>query len=248
VVREALAFQPISIDGSLYEQIKSAKTKVTEIVEEMKKLGEAELIKIKYPPDTIHEIIANAVIHRDYSIKDDIQIRIFDDRIEVESPGGLPAHVTVENILKTRFPRNGKINNLLNKFPEPPNKDIGEGLKTAFREMQKLGWKAPVIKEEGYSVLVIIKHEHLPSIYDTIMQYLDKHDFITNETAREICHVDSDYKINRAFNKLRKNHLIERVPNTNKRNALWQKSDAKNIKPEIKTKSDIQIGFEFIAK
>jgi len=45
---------------------------------------------LRYPPVAIHEIITNAVIHRDYGIKDDIHINIYDNRIEVISPGRLP--------------------------------------------------------------------------------------------------------------------------------------------------------------
>lgn len=61
---------------------------------------------ITYPHETLHEIITNAVLHRDYSIVADVQIRIFDNRVEVESPGKLPGHVTKENILDTQSARN----------------------------------------------------------------------------------------------------------------------------------------------
>ena len=61
------------------------------------------------------------------------------NRIEVQSPGRLPAHVTPKNILDERFARNGAIVRLLNKFPDPPNRDVGEGLNTAFDKMRELG-------------------------------------------------------------------------------------------------------------
>jgi len=65
-----------------------------------------------------HEIITNAVLHRDYSVADDVHIRIFDNRVEVVSPGMLPAHITPENILSERFARNAAIVRLINKFPD----------------------------------------------------------------------------------------------------------------------------------
>jgi ATP-dependent DNA helicase RecG len=65
-----------------------------------------------------------------------VHIRIFDNRIDVESPGRLPAHITPENILKERFARNPTLVRLINKFPNPPNKDVGEGLNTAFAAME----------------------------------------------------------------------------------------------------------------
>ena len=107
--RDTLVGNPQTIEGCLYDQIKSALTATKEIVDNIPKLGEAALEAINYPPETLHEIITNAVLHRDYSIADDVHIRIFDNRIEVQSPGRLPAHVTVQNILAERFARNGAI-------------------------------------------------------------------------------------------------------------------------------------------
>ena len=74
---------------------------------------------ITYPEVALHEIIANAILHRDYSIADDVHVRIFDNRIQVESPGGLPGDLTPQNILSERFSRNGNLVRWINKFPGP---------------------------------------------------------------------------------------------------------------------------------
>ena len=66
--------------------------------------------------------MTNAILHRDYSIASDTQIRIYDNRIEIESPGRLPGHVTANNILDTQCARNPTIVRLINKFPDPPTK------------------------------------------------------------------------------------------------------------------------------
>ena len=105
--RDALAFMPKTVEGPLYLQIKNAVAETTAVAESIPKLGADSLEKITYPSETLHEIITNAVLHRDYSIADDVHIRIFDNRIEVQSPGRLPAHITVSNILDERFARNG---------------------------------------------------------------------------------------------------------------------------------------------
>ena len=104
---------------------------------------------VQYPEVTLHEIITNAVLHRDYSVADDVHVRVFDNRIEVESPGRLPAHITPENILTERFSRNGNLVRWINKFPDPPNKDVGEGLRTAFAAMNQLKLKEPEIDQAG---------------------------------------------------------------------------------------------------
>lgn len=187
--RDTLAFTPRTVEGNLYEQIHAAVSQTTSLVEEARRLGDASLETIQYPNETLHEIITNAVLHRDYSIADDIHIRIFDNRIEIESPGKLPAHITVENILKERFSRNGLLVQVINKFPDPPNQDVGEGLNTAFAAMRTLGLKPPRIEEAPHSVKVTIKHEPLASPEQLILEYLEEHDSIRNRQARDICNI-----------------------------------------------------------
>lgn len=54
--------------------------------------------KYEYPPDAIREAIINAICHRDYETSTNIQIRIFDDRIEVWGCGPLPEPLTPEDL------------------------------------------------------------------------------------------------------------------------------------------------------
>ena len=200
--RAALAFTPETIEGCLYDQIKNTVVRVTQHIESIQKMGHRGLEHVNYPAETLHEIISNAVLHRDYSIADDVHIRIFDNRVEIQSPGKLPAHVSVKNILDERFARNGAIVRVLNKFPDPPNKDIGEGLNTAFDAMKQLGLRPPLIQEQDNSVLVTIKHETLASPEEAIMDYLEQNPFIKNKTAREITHVKADYQMKRIFGRM----------------------------------------------
>jgi ATP-dependent DNA helicase RecG len=210
--RDVLTFIPITVEGHLYKQIKDAvDTTITEI-EKIKRMGPAGLEAITYPKETLHEIITNAVIHRDYSIADDVHVRIFDNRIEVQSPGRLPAHITPYNILNERFARNGALVRLLNKFPNPPNKDVGEGLNTAFEKMHQLGLREPSIEERDSDVLITIRHELLASPEQTIMNYLDTHNTIRNKQAREITHIRDSDKMKRILSTMADRGEIEGVP------------------------------------
>ncbi|MGO4287505.1 RNA-binding domain-containing protein, partial [Bosea sp. TAB14] len=92
--RETLAFDPISMEGNAYSMIYASVAKVREIIERIPVAESSGLSKLEYPTEAVHEIITNAAIHRDYSINDDIHVRIFDNRIEVQSPGVLAGHVT----------------------------------------------------------------------------------------------------------------------------------------------------------
>lgn len=64
--------------------------------------------RYEYPPDAIREAIVNAICHRDYESTGNVQLRIFDDRIEVWNPGGLPDPLTLEDLKKRHksIPRN----------------------------------------------------------------------------------------------------------------------------------------------
>ncbi len=190
--REELVADPLTIEGCLYDLIQKTVEETKALIEATKIMTPEGLKAASYPHEALHEIVTNAVIHRDYSITDDIHIRIFDNRVEIQSPGTLPAHITPENILNERFARNGVIVRLINKFPNPPNKDVGEGLNTAFKSMRDMRLRDPIIEQNGGNVLVTLKHESLGSPQELIMKYLESHDRITNREAREICNIGSE--------------------------------------------------------
>ena len=218
--RDTLAEQPITVEGAAYTQIYAAVAKVKEIIESIRKIG-AEFEMIEYPEETLHEIITNAVLHRDYSIPTDIQIRIFDNRVEIESPGKLPGHVTVDNILTSQAARNPKIVRLINKFPDAPNKDVGEGLNTAFEAMTRLRLKVPQIKENENSVLVTIKHEKLASPEEIVVSYLLKNETIKNSVGRSITGIKSENSMKTVFYRLRDRKFIRLVKGYN----YWVKTE-----------------------
>jgi ATP-dependent DNA helicase RecG len=184
--RDTLAFDPSTIEGPLCDLIFKAVDKCKDIVESIQKLGAFGLENISYPEEALHEVVTNAVLHRDYSIAADVQTRIYDDRVEIESPGRFPGHVTPQNVLNEQFARNPKIVRLVNKFPNAPNKDVGEGLNTAFEAMQKLRLKVPTIEERDNSVMVTLRHEKLASPEQLVMEYLENHEEITNLIARDL--------------------------------------------------------------
>jgi ATP-dependent DNA helicase RecG len=221
--RDQLVFDPLTIEGWAYKLIYDAVTATQDVVGDMKRLGTKGLLAVEYPRETLHEIITNAVLHRDYSVAADIQIRIFDNRIEVESPGRLAGHVTTDNILHTQYARNQRLVRLINKFPNPPNKDVGEGLNTAFDAMRKLRLRDPVIKENASSVLVTIPHQKLASPEDLVMEFLHNNAEIQNRVARGLCGVRSENSMKTIFKRLESRGLIEQVPERPRFKAAWRK-------------------------
>lgn len=221
--RDTLAFDPISIEGPTYDMIYDAVDKAREVIESIQKVGASGMEAISYPPEALHEIVTNAVLHRDYSIAADIQVRIFDNRVEIESPGKFPGHVTTQNVLSEQFARNPKLVRLINKFPDAPNKDVGEGLNTAFEAMEKLRLKEPVIEERESSVLVVLRHESLGSPEQLILDYLTTHEEITNPIARDLTGIKSENVVKRAFYRLRDRGLLEPVPGKRGKNSAWRR-------------------------
>ena len=221
--RETLAFDPVTIEGCIYDQIAAAVRTTKQLVEGIKKLGVQGLEDVVYPDETLHEVVTNAVLHRDYSFAADIQIRIYDNRIEVDSPGKLPGHVTVANILREQSARNPKLVRLINKFPNPPNKDVGEGLNTAFAAMERLRLKTPEIEERENSVVVHIAHASLASPEEIVMAYLQTHDEITNSIGRDLTAIRSENTMKEVFYRLNRRNLIERVPGKLGNASAWRK-------------------------
>ncbi len=220
--RETLVGQPATIEGCAYDCIHMAVSEAQSAINDLQVLGPDGLAPVSYPPETLHEVITNAVLHRDYAIADDVHIRIFDNRVEVESPGRLPGHVTVKNILDERFARNGNLVRVINKFPNPPNKDVGEGLNTAFDAMRQLRLKDPVIKEEDASVLVIIRHEKLASAEEIVLEYMKSNDSITNAIGRSLTGIDSENAMKSVFYRLRDRKLLEQDPNLAGNKSAWR--------------------------
>ena len=119
-----------------------------------KVIGSQRAEVTEYPTLAIREAIVNAVCHRDYTIGgDDIRMAIFDDRIEVQSPGGLPGHLTLENLEKEHYLRNPLIAQLLFniKYVERWN----TGIRKMKEWMKEHGLEEPIFEDSKVSFSVI---------------------------------------------------------------------------------------------
>lgn len=211
-----------SVEGPLYQLIHATVKRVTEIMSSINVWTTDGPKAMAYPPETLWEIVVNALIHRDYSMSDDVQILIFDNRIEVLSPGRLPAFVTKENILDVRYARNARIVGMLSRYKVPPNKDIGEGLNTAFQKMKDWRLRSPEIVDEGNYVRVVIPHASLATPQEAIMEFVAKHGTITNRQARDISGIKSENAVKSEFYKLKDAGLIEMIPELKGNKAAWR--------------------------
>ena len=211
-----------SVEGPLYQLIHKTVERVTEIMSSINVWTTDGPKAMAYPPETLWEIVVNAIIHRDYSMSDDVQIQIFDNRIEILSPGRLPGFVNRNNILDVRYARNPRIVGMLSRYKNPPNKDIGEGLNTAFQKMKEWRLRSPEIVDEGNYVRVIIPHAPLATPQEAIMEFLKKQGTITNRQARDITGIKSENAVKSEFYRLKEAGLIEMIPELKGSKAAWR--------------------------
>jgi ATP-dependent DNA helicase RecG len=139
------------------------------------------------------EAIVNAVTHRSYSIGDDhVRVELFDDLLEVESPGRLPGLVRLDNIRSTRFARNPRIARTLSDLGY--TRELGEGVNRMFEEMSRVGLPDPVYSQGPASVKVILLADplaarildRLPSGSERFVEYLSRAGRVTTTEAVEL--------------------------------------------------------------
>lgn len=149
----------------------------------------------RYPVRVLQEAITNAVLHRAYHINADIHVRIFSDRVEVESPGAFPRDVTVANLREVGSkPRNALLVDHIREFPEPPNLDAGEGVKMMFETMHRASLYPPLYRAypdiDREAVQVVLLNEARPTAWDQVVACVEEHGSVGNAEVRAILGTD----------------------------------------------------------
>lgn len=215
---------PRTITGPLIKQITDAYAYVVNEIAQGLTLAKSGFETVhRYPTRVIREAITNAVIHRDYHINRDIHIRIFDNRIEVESPGLFPGNITSETIESAgSFSRNPLIVNCLREFPEPPNIDAGEGVRMMFATMRAQGLYPPFYYSRNDSIAVLLLNEERPPVWEQVSNWIDRNGFITNGELCRIASVDT-LKASKMLRKWVELEMLEMDISMGKKKALYRK-------------------------
>jgi len=203
--REQLEEMPVTVNGDIESVIGKTIEQVANYIDGASFEDGGKLIKMSYPSEALKEILVNAVIHRDYSLNDDIHVRVFDNRVEVQSPGKLPGYMNVDNLYDERFSRNPNVVRMLHNLPNPVNHDIGEGLDTAKNELKRAGLVDPVFSEKENAFIVTIRHKKIASLEEVILQYFSENPdgSLTNKLVRQLSGEDDMQKVKVALQKLR---------------------------------------------
>ncbi len=129
----------------------------------------------EYPMVAVREIVLNALIHRDYSIHTDhspIRVVLYQDRLEIENPGGLYGRITVDELGKMAADtRNPFIAGGLEVLLGTENRF--SGIPTIMEEMKKAGL-APAVFESRHGVFKVILYNQQVSQKQIENRFLDE--------------------------------------------------------------------------
>ncbi len=219
---------PRTISGPVLLQIARTNAYVLEELAAGLTLAESGFKTLhRYPERVIKEAITNAVIHRDYRLNRDIHIRIFDNRIEVESPGLLPGNITPATVAQSgSFARNPLLVRNLREFPEPPNVDAGEGVRMMFAEMRAANLFPPLFIEHRDTaqpaVVVTLLNEARPPVWEQVSDWIDRNGPLSNGALCKIAAIDT-LKASKMLKRWVEQGVLVRDDAGGKRNTVYRK-------------------------
>jgi ATP-dependent DNA helicase RecG len=175
---------------------------------------------LEYPLDALREAILNAIVHKDYSINADIQIKIFEDKLVISNAGTLPPEIPLENLNKHHIsiPRNPLIADI---FQKAGYIEVwGRGTNKIVDTCVSAGLPEPEFKNENNVFTVILYKDRLTEKnlrqaglnerQIVAVSYVKANQYITNKEYREINKVSDET----ARNEL--NDLIDKMIFTTK--------------------------------
>lgn len=184
--------------------------------------------KEEYPYEAVREGVLNAVMHRDYLIKNaPVHVNIYDDRIEIISPGSLPKGVTLENLGEVSVPRNEVFADLVLRTGLIDK--LGTGIKRMKVMMKEYGLEKPEFEEiddlfkvtffgPGEDILEMISDERGQDLREeglnerqirVLERMVNEGEEMTNKKYRELFDI-SKKTANRDLNGLLEKNFIER--------------------------------------
>ena len=141
-------------DGDIYSMIDDvvsyilSKINVGYIIRHVKREEQPEL-----PEEALREAVVNALAHRDYRSNANVQVYIFKDRVEIVSPGGLPAGMTEADLGFKSIPRNPLLFGMLYRMDAVEH--VGSGIKRIHNLCREHGAPEPRIEISEHWVTVV---------------------------------------------------------------------------------------------
>jgi len=163
--------------------------------------------RFEYPTFAWQEAIINAVAHRDYALEGTpIEVWIFDNRMEVRSPGQLVEPVTIERLARRErihASRNPRIVRVLTDWGYM--RELGEGVPRMFEVMEREGLRPPEFRMETGAIFTVILRNtpvYPPETLRWLKQF-EQHDLSPNQKRLlAYAHAHGGRFTNRSYQKL----------------------------------------------
>jgi ATP-dependent DNA helicase RecG len=177
-----------------------------------------------YPVGVLREAVVNAIAHRDYRITgSQIHVLMFNNRVEVRSPGKLPGHVTIKNLLRERYSRNEAIVQVLADMGFIER--LGYGIDRMIRSMRDADQQPPKFEEtdNGFAVTLFARSATAEEVVEQLNQspqaeriekmlaQLKKKGRLTSSEYQELCPDVSAESLRRDFVDMVERGVVMRV-------------------------------------
>ena len=180
----------VTFDGPIPKVVDGAFDLISGMLREFQFLGRDGRFQTvpEYPEFAWFEGLVNAVTHRDYAYAGDyIRISMYDDRLEILSPGRLPNTVTLDNMRETRYSRNPRIARTLVEFGWV--RELNEGVKRIYSEMQAMFLNAPSFSEPDKSKVQLTLENNI------VARTLRQREAIENRISQEVLSGLDEYEL-----------------------------------------------------
>ena len=148
----------VRCEGPLPRQIDTARRAIKESLPSRRALGpDGRFDWFGIVPEEVWlEALVNAVIHRAYSnFGDHVRVELFDDRVEVSSPGRFPGITSLSDLMNVpRFSRNPRIARVMAELSY--GQEMGEGLRRMVEAMEGAGGQRPLVTQTAGGVTVTL--------------------------------------------------------------------------------------------
>lgn len=158
---KAIFLDKLDCSGPLFEQIEqSLKFVIKNLRVGIKFVGVQGIDNLEIPVNALREAIVNAVVHRNYMIEEPTQIAIYDDRVEIISPGRLVSGLSLESALNgksiARNPILAKVFRMMKLMEE-----WGSGFRRMNQECEKAKVKLPKFQENEMDCSIVFERDVL---------------------------------------------------------------------------------------
>ncbi len=231
-----------TVKGNLFQQVRKSEEVVKDHMKHGYEVSEQKFMREErwtYPLPAIREGIMNAVIHRDYYKQgSQIQVKLFDNRISIFSPGGLPDRLSVDDLLTTH--PSVRRNNLLADifFRAGLIEAFGTGISRIRKSLDRAGLPAPEFEDKGHSFVMTLYQQFEGKAGEATVDFDELND--RQKKALELAEEGSirTKDLTGIFNEVEKRTIRRDLRELVKKGLLKAKGKTRNRYYELKNTSD----------